>query len=833
MRKRGYLISGLVFLGYVMAAVLMTWPLVTQLSTHAAGRGNDMWVSHWNDWWLRKALVEGLSPYYTSYLFHPQGVSLLWHSFSWLNTGLWLPLQVFIGSLAAHNVIILLTYVLGGYTAYLLSYEITGSRKASFVAGLVYAFFPYRHIHRNQIKFLSAQWVPLFALYLVRLTRRGRLGDGLKAGGALALCGLSGVQLTVMGGMWGGMWLFYTLIAKRSDWSRRTVLALLLGGLVCAMLLAPFYAPLVVELSRPTTERDLATGDTGGGGGTDAVAYFVPSYYHHFFRQGALKKAYRRATNLSGSVAAIGYVPLGLGIWALVKRRETRFWFFSALIFALLALGRTAHVNGRPLPGLPTPYRLIAPTLFGDIVRHPSRFNLIVAVPVSVMVAIGLADVLNRLCRRRLWPGVVTVVAVGLVLFEYIAPFYTTKPVFSAFFDQLREEEGDFAVADFPIGFHAHDKWYMYAQTIHGRPMVGGHISRVPADAHDFIDGVPLLGFARTSPPEKGELGDVTHQLEPLAEVGVRYVLIHKYRAGPDTASRWREWFVFEPCYEDAYLLVFRTTPRCGEDFRFAAELGDGIGVLDMGVSTREVGQGGSLDVEVVWGSRDAPRRDWTARLALMDPAGREVQYADFEPFPGWPTSEWGPSAVARGQWTLQVDPYLAGGTYSLALSLVEPTTGERLDESTALGQLDVQAIERVFETPEVKTKSEVTFGEDLRLVGYGLHQGNDQVRITLHWQALRRMDEAYKFFVHVIDPASGQLVAQADVMPYGWTYPTFWWEAGEFVSDEIALSLEDVPPGVYSLYVGVYRADGRRLPVSLGGDRYELEDEVTIPKGP
>jgi hypothetical protein len=94
-------------------------------------------------------------------------------------------------------------------------------------------------------------------------------------------------------------------------------------------------------------------------------------------------------------------------------------------------------------------------------------------------------------------------------------------------------------------------------------------------------------------------------------------------------------------------------------------------------------------------------------------------------------------------------------------------------------------------------------------------------------------MDEAYKFFVHVVDPASEQLVAQADVMPRDWTYPTSWWEAGEVVSDEIVLSLTDVPEGIYRLYIGVYGADGGRLPVSLGGDRYELDGEITVPKGP
>ena len=63
----------------------------------------------------------------------------------------------------------------------------------------------------------------------------------------------------------------------------------------------------------------------------------------------------------------------------------------------------------------------------------------------------------------------------------------------------------------------------------------------------------------------------------------------------------------------------------------------------------------------------------------------------------------------------------------------------------------------------------------------------------------------------------SGEIVAQADVIPRGWTYPTNWWERGEVVEDKVVLSLKEVPSGEYELYVGWYDMDtGQRLPVNL-----------------
>jgi hypothetical protein len=99
-------------------------------------------------------------------------------------------------------------------------------------------------------------------------------------------------------------------------------------------------------------------------------------------------------------------------------------------------------------------------------------------------------------------------------------------------------------------------------------------------------------------------------------------------------------------------------------------------------------------------------------------------------------------------------------------------------------------------------------------------------------------MDVPYKFFVHLVDPRlaasvdTGELVAQADVMPRDWTYPTLWWETGEVVSDGIAVSLAGVPSGVYRLEIGVYDPDsGVRLPLTSGREPQQPPDRLILPE--
>jgi hypothetical protein len=126
-------------------------------------------------------------------------------------------------------------------------------------------------------------------------------------------------------------------------------------------------------------------------------------------------------------------------------------------------------------------------------------------------------------------------------------------------------------------------------------------------------------------------------------------------------------------------------------------------------------------------------------------------------------------------------------------------------------------------------------FGDALRLLGYDLNVDTAAADVTLHWKALRRMEKSYKFFVHLYDVETLDIVAQKDVIPYDWGYPTVWWEAEEIVSDQIHVPLDGVSSGEYLLAVGAYAPDTKeRLPISGEGlnvlSRALILQEVAVP---
>jgi hypothetical protein len=142
------------------------------------------------------------------------------------------------------------------------------------------------------------------------------------------------------------------------------------------------------------------------------------------------------------------------------------------------------------------------------------------------------------------------------------------------------------------------------------------------------------------------------------------------------------------------------------------------------------------------------------------------------------------------------------------------------------LGQVQINAPQRVFTAPPMSRPIGAQLGDWALLVGVDAPNNatpGQALSITLIWQTLGENSQNYKTFVHLLN-ADGQLVAQSDAVPAGWTRPTSGWQPGEFVTDTHSLNLKrGLPPGEYRLLAGMYDGNGQRLPVAAGGDAVEL----------
>lgn len=117
------------------------------------------------------------------------------------------------------------------------------------------------------------------------------------------------------------------------------------------------------------------------------------------------------------------------------------------------------------------------------------------------------------------------------------------------------------------------------------------------------------------------------------------------------------------------------------------------------------------------------------------------------------------------------------------------------------------------------------TYGEALELSGVEFADENDRLRARLAWRVTGETAAPLAAFVHVYD-AAGALVAQSDGPPGGGLAPQALWRPGDGLADERVIELGDLPPGTYTIAVGVYdAASGARLPATAGGR--PLTDDV------
>ena len=87
--------------------------------------------------------------------------------------------------------LLLSAFVLSGLGMFILVRSLTHHFGAALVAGLVFAFLPYRLLHYHHVVLLMAQWMPLCLWALHRTVAHGRLSDGILAGAFFTLQMLS------------------------------------------------------------------------------------------------------------------------------------------------------------------------------------------------------------------------------------------------------------------------------------------------------------------------------------------------------------------------------------------------------------------------------------------------------------------------------------------------------------------------------------------------------------------------------------------------------------------------------------------------------------------
>ena len=802
---------------YALFAAWLTWPALGSLGTAVPGSDGDAFVHLWTYDWVRDALFSGQSPFFTTRLFYPQGVLLYTHNFAWLNIVLWLPVQAVAGEAAGYTIIFLLVLVLNGTAVFFLTRHLAGSDLAALIAGFIATGWPYIVSRTSQPNLIFIACVPLALLALHRLTLSRRWSDALWLALAVAGIGLSRFQLLIMSAPLLAAAALTWLWAVEAGQRGRALAQMAAAAGLAALLLAPVAGPVLWYQATREHAADILP-DEEPWGEADLLGFFVPAPD----APGGDWVTAQLPSLLTRT--PIGLVTLLLVLLGLFTPRGDKWlWLAMAAGILLLALGRVLTINGAI--SLPLPYGWLEERLsLVQLIRYPSRYTALLVVPTAVLAGYGVTWLEARLSGAML--AGTAVLLLLLIAAEDNVDAYPLLPLETpAWYASVAGEE-EYGLVTVPLA-RGFDEYAMTYQLSSDRPLVEGHVSRPPREAFDFIAGTPFLAALRervsTPPPE---MGDVAAQLRPLAAANLRAVVIHKRFLTPQESSSWRLWFGIPPLYEDGEVLVYATEPAAGRDFT-ALETGlAGISFVAGQLLPQAIGPGDTAVAVVHWALDAGAAAQWEACTRLTSAEGTAVAQSCAPLI--LPVPPQGAGQLARTEQALNFAPRPPDGRYEAALTL---RGGGQESTPLPLGSLTIGSGGRQFVAPAMERETAVAFGDSLALLGFdGPRLGSDALELTLFWQATQEMEISYKFFLHLIDARSGELLGQLDTVPRDWSYPTNVWHAGEVVSDRLTLPLRDLPPGEYALRLGAYHPDtAARLPLTAGGAEQDTSDDSLL----
>jgi hypothetical protein len=421
--------TALAAVAYTALTVVMTWPVSADLGRTIPADLGDSLLNMWIMAWVSESTLAVLggqmsfADVWNANIFSPTPLSLTFSDHLLPEALQGLPAYLATGNIIlAYNLVFLATFALSGLGTFLFVRELTGSALAGFVAGLFYAFFPYRLNQFPHVQTLSSQWMPLALFGFRRYFDLGSRWALVGGAAAFVVQGLStGYYLFFFAPVLAG-YVIWELASRRRlrDW--RAWAEVSVAGAVALVVTLPFLLPYAEArerfgFTRPFGEVLIYS--------ADLHAYLNAPYHLHFW--GARLTPWPQP---EGDLF-MGAVPLLLAIAAVLiwAARATRTLWTAT---ADAALRERLVARGLALAGALLALGAVVVVVTGgfvwDVVEVPIRMtNVRRTLTYALVCAIAAAGVSPRL--RRAAAGAAPDLTPFLVLASAFAVVMSLGPI--------------------------------------------------------------------------------------------------------------------------------------------------------------------------------------------------------------------------------------------------------------------------------------------------------------------------------------------------------------------------------------------------------------------
>ena len=435
---------------------------------------------------------------------------------------------------AVYTSLILISFVAAGLAMFALGRAVTGHAGVAVIAGLVFAFDPFRFAQYSHLELLFTCWMPLAVLCLLRLLTTGTRRDGVCLGIFIALQGLSGiycaayfsVSLAVLAVCWI---CFVERPPPRAIGSAG--LAVLIAMAAAGLVTIPYRANRSTVGERRADEiraysafgRDYLTASRRS-------AVYGTRLYE---RENAERELFPGTLPIVLGAASL-LPPIGPAVFPTALT-------LAASIDASLGLHGTVYTWLDTLP----PFRGF---------RVPARFRAVAGLYLALLAGLGVAGLTRRI--GSVWPRRVTLWVIGIALLVDLHPTLGLQPLWNhapGIYRLVPDRQA--VLADLPLPGDSdlfwHDPVYMYFSTFHWHPLINGASAFAPAWYG------PLGAISREFPSDQ--------TLDAFRTLGTEYFVLHEgyyhdtfRRVVADAEAQPRLQFVATSSWEEGECRLYR-----------------------------------------------------------------------------------------------------------------------------------------------------------------------------------------------------------------------------------------------------------------------------------
>lgn len=713
-RKREYT---LVLLLFTALTVVFTWPLVLHLHNGVIGGRGDPMLNAWIVSWDARTIFTNPGGLFQGNIIYPSRDVLAYSEHLFAMGVLTAPIYFISGNpILSYNFLVIFAAVLSGFGCYLLMKELTSSRWAGLVAGIFFAFCPYKLSKMGHLHVFFSPFLPFVLLYQYRYLRKGGRRNLVLFGLFFLAQALSSWHYLIFTSLVvAALWVWVAIFSRRREELMR------LAGVAAAIAVAlvviiPFALPYLRAHDRlPGFERSLD--ELSGYAATpEDFLRVLPEnlVYGDAAPPFELPGARGESVLFTGFVVLV-FALLGLaGLWsrrkkkpagtgpageetggdgcgdeeAAEKRELFPFRHGAVFPFLLLVLGFALVLGPKPHGISNPPFVAMFHLGLLKFIRVPSRFYVIICLALAMLAGYGMAWLVSRLGKGGRRPGLRRVAPFCLLLillFELLSVNFTIAevPVFGDVPEVYSwlEEQGDVRVIELPtsplspavssdrdlglnftdvLGFHESEATIVYFSTYHWKKIVNGYSGYFPY--HYRRTMTEMQGF-----PSR-------RSLELLRALGIDYVV-------------W-DWDAVQPHRREEFNVRLFSTPGLS----MVADFG---GYTVFAVEAGPVAGAEALEVRAFAPDMAVPGQDFNLGLIARNRGGApfisleedsQRYQAVFTDAGGAPVSVqegefWGPFFL-RQEEAAGIPLFLraprAAGRYQLRLSLRQGALGEK-----------------------------------------------------------------------------------------------------------------------------------------------------------